>query len=203
VAALAIAGLLQAGDRIFGWSSGWLRYMTTVTAMETTTRKFEIDWAHFMICKTEAVGENDKRPLFELAKRLEDDIAKLRIDETDRWVSEFNSSLALLNDLIKSQRESAERTAEAARSAGAEREKRQELGGIELAITHAAQPAAVRIRLDNSDEVTFSGTSWSRLEVSPGLHTVQVTSTTPPAQTIQKVVNVPAGDIGRVEIKLS
>ena len=44
VAALAIAGLSQAADRIFGWSSGWLRYMTTATAMENVTRRFELDW---------------------------------------------------------------------------------------------------------------------------------------------------------------
>ena len=77
VAALAVAGLLQAADRIFGWSSGWLRYMTTATAMESVTRKFELDWANYMINKAEAVSDNDKRPLFELAKRLEDDICKL------------------------------------------------------------------------------------------------------------------------------
>jgi VIT1/CCC1 family predicted Fe2+/Mn2+ transporter len=43
VAALALAGLLQTADRVFGWSSGWLRYITTVTAMEGATRKFELE----------------------------------------------------------------------------------------------------------------------------------------------------------------
>jgi hypothetical protein len=34
VASLVLAGLVQFADRVFGWSSGWMRYMSLVTAME-------------------------------------------------------------------------------------------------------------------------------------------------------------------------
>ncbi len=51
------------------------------------------------------------------SKRLEDDIIKLQSGETDKWCAEFNSSLAMLNDLIKSQRASAENAAEITRAA--------------------------------------------------------------------------------------
>jgi hypothetical protein len=122
VASLAVAGLLQAADKVFGWSSGWLRYMTTVTAMEAATRKFDLDWANYMISKAGVIGDDDKRPLFELAKGLEEEVTRLQVDETDKWFAEFNSGLALLNDLIKSQRESAEKTAAAARAAASARE---------------------------------------------------------------------------------
>ncbi len=202
VAALAVAGLLQAADKVFGWSSGWLRYMTTVTAMEATTREFELGWADYMINKAGPMGDDDKRPLFELAKRLEDDIRKLQSDETEKWCAEFNSSLALLNDLIRSQRESAERTAEAARSAAAAREKGQQHGGIELAIVHKGAPIPVKVSIDGSVEESFTGTVWSKVQVPPGLHTVQVTSDAPAEQTIQRIAEVPAGGIARVEVKL-
>jgi hypothetical protein len=122
VVALATAGLLQAGDRIFGWSSGWLRYMTTVMAMEARTRKFELDWAAHMIDKTGKPTDDDKRPLFDLARQFINDVTKLQNDETEKWVAEFSSSLALLNDLIKSQRESTEKATEAARATLAARE---------------------------------------------------------------------------------
>jgi SMODS and SLOG-associating 2TM effector domain 2 len=56
VASLAIAGLLQIVDRVFGLSSGWLRYMTTVTAMENATRKFELDWASYLVDKASNIG---------------------------------------------------------------------------------------------------------------------------------------------------
>ena len=116
VAALAFAGLLQVADRVFGWSSGWLRYIETVTAMEDLTRKFELDWASYIVDKGSNIGDSDTKPLFELSQRFEDAISKLQSDETDRWVTEFNSGVALLSDLIKSQRESVEKTAQAARA---------------------------------------------------------------------------------------
>ncbi len=202
VVALAVAGLFQAADRVFGWSSGWLRYMTTVTAMEATTREFELGWANYMINKARPMGDDDKRPLFEMAKRLEDDIRKLQSDETEKWCAEFNSSLALLNDLIRSQRESAERTAEAARSVAAAREKAQQPGGIELTIVHKADPVPVKVNVDGSGEESFTGTIWSKVQVTPGLHTVQVTTDAPAEQRIQKIAEVPAGGIARVEVRL-
>ena len=210
VAALAVAGLLQAADRIFGWSSGWLRYMTTVTAMETATRKFDLDWASYIMNKPEGVTDDDKRPLFELGRKLEDDISKLQSDETDKWATEFNSSLALLSDLIKSQRESTEKAAEAARSAmvaqesaTVAREKAQQLGGIEMSILHKAEPVAVKVRMDSDTEASFTGTVWSKLSIAPGFHTVHVTTAVPPVQAIQKIVDVPAGGIAHVEVKLT
>jgi hypothetical protein len=116
VAALALAGLLQVADRVFGWSSGWLRYIETVTAMEDLTRQFELDWASYIVDKGSNIGDGDTKPLFELSQQFEDDISKLQSDETDRWVTEFNSGVALLGELIKSQRESVEKTAKAARA---------------------------------------------------------------------------------------
>jgi hypothetical protein len=103
--------------------------------MESLTHKFELDWANYMINKVEPLNNNDKRPLFDMAKRMEENITKLQSDETDKWCAEFNSSLAMLNDLIKSQRTSAENTAEIARAAlvaqEAARKKAQKSGGHE------------------------------------------------------------------------
>jgi len=209
VTALALAGLLQAGDRIFGWSSGWMRYVTTVMAMESATRKFELDWSSYLISRTDPLSDSDKQPLFDLAKQLEEAIAKLQTDETDKWVTEFNSSQGLLSDLIKSQRETAEKTSEVARAAiaaqqsvAAENEKRQKSGGIELTIAHKADPVAVNIGIDNAPPQSFTGPVWSQLQVSPGLHVVRV-STTSPKQEIQKTVDVPGGGIARVDIRLN
>ena len=136
--------------------------------------------------------------------------ANYQSDETEKWFAEFNSSLALLNDLIKSQRESAEKTADAARSAVAAqesaavtREKAQQPGGIEMLIVHKADPVPVKVRVDGGDEESFAGTVWSKLQVPPGLHTVQVTTNAPAVQSVQKIADVPAGGIARVEVRLS
>lgn len=202
VAGLAVAGLVQGADRVFGWSSGWLRYMTTVTAMETVTRKFELEWASYMLDKKGAIDDGDKRPLFDMAKRLEDELGKLQGEETDRWVTEFNSSMTLLNDLIKSQRESAEKAHEAARSAVAAQEKAQQTGGIEVTLVHKAALVPVKIAVDDGDAVDFTGHVWAMLQVRPGLHKVRVSADTPAPWAVEKVANVLPGGFERLEIRL-
>ncbi len=200
VAALALAGLLQVADRVFGWSSGWLRYITTVTAMENLTRRFELEWAGYILNRTGLLGESDTRPLFDLAKGFEDEIVKLQSDETDKWVTEFNSGVALLGDMIKSQRESGEKAVEAARASVAA----QRNGAIEVTLVHKADVKPVTIAIDDEKPPEeFAGTSWSRLNVPPGPHTVSVVTSGAAPQTIKKVVEVLSGGVGRVEVKLA
>src|SRR5690606_31373133 len=109
VAVLALAGLLQAADRIFGWSSGWLRYVTTVMAMEDLSRRFEFDWATHIIQRGSALNEEDKLILLQLAEQFTDGIYQLQSEETNKWVAEFGSSQALLTSLIKSHQQHAEK----------------------------------------------------------------------------------------------
>ncbi len=210
VAALALGGLLQVADRVFGWSSGWLRYITTVTAMENLTRKFELDWAGYILNRAGALNESDARQLFDLAKRFEDSIVKLQIDETDKWVTEFNSGIALLGDLIKSQRESGEKAIEAARAAVAAQqsavgasEKVKQNGALELTLVHPAEVRPVNVAIDDEPQKEFTGTVWSCLNLSPGQHTISVVTSGAVPQTIKKVVEIPSGGVASVEVKLA
>ena len=195
IVALAVAGLMQAADKIFGWSSGWLRYMTTVTAMEAATQQFELDWANHFLVKTGPIDDSDKAPLFQLAKRLEDELSKRQSDETDKWCAEFNSGLAMLNDLIKSQRDSAEKSVEAM-------QKAQKVGSIEMTLVHKAAPDLVKISLDGGSEEDFTGTVWSRLRVEPGQHEVKVTTAATPPQTVQKIAEVLPGGVARIQVEV-
>jgi hypothetical protein len=168
--------------------------------MENLTRKFELDWAGYILNRTGALSESDTRQLFDLAKRFEDDIVKLQSDETDRWVTEFNSGIALLGDLIKSQRESGEKAIEAARASVAA----QRNGAIEVTLVHKADVKPVTVSIDDEKPPEeYTGTSWSRLNVPPGPHTVSVVTSGAASQTIKKVAEVPSGGVGRVEVKLT
>lgn len=196
VVALAVAGLLQAADKIFGLSSGWLRYMTTVTAMEAATRQFELDWASHFLMKTGAPDENDKQPLFQLAKRLQDELSKRQSDETDKWCAEFNSGLAVLNDLIRSQRESAEKAVEVM-------QKSQEVGSIEMTLLHSGVVSPVKVSIDAGPEEDFNGTIWSKRHIEPGQHEVRVTTAATPPQIVQRIAEVPPGGVARFEVRLA
>ncbi|MDQ5984791.1 MAG: hypothetical protein CSYNP_00487 [Syntrophus sp. SKADARSKE-3] len=210
VAALALGGLLQVADRVFGWSSGWIRYVTTVTAMENLTRKFELEWAGYLLNKIEPLTTADDKQLFDLAKRFENDIVKLQSDETDKWVTEFNTGMALLGDLIKTQRESGEKAITAAnaavtaqQNAARATEKAKQNGAIELTLVHKTEVKPVTVAIDEEPPEEFTGTVWSKLNVPPGQHTINVVTSGAAPQTIQKVVEVASGDISHVEVKLA
>ncbi|MFA6011263.1 MAG: SLATT domain-containing protein [Desulfobacteraceae bacterium] len=116
IALIALAGLLVYADRVFGWSSGWLRYITTVMTMENLTRSFELEWANYIILKNAPLDPADVKALFELARKLEQELTNLQADETTKWVAEFNSGTSLLESMIKSQREETEQKMETIRT---------------------------------------------------------------------------------------
>jgi len=101
--------------------------------------------------------------------------------------------------MIKSQRESGEKAVEAARASVAA----QRNGAIELTLVHKADVKPVTVAIDNEPPEEFTGTVWSRLDVPPGPHSVSVVTSGVAPQTIKKVVEIPSGGVGRVEVTLT
>lgn len=212
VATLAIAGVLVVMDRVFGWSSGWLRYMITVTAMEDVTRKFTKDWEDYMIKKGCSLNDTDKELLFKKAEKFENTITKIKNGETAQWVSEFNSGLNLLNNLINLKKEDNNKIPNVDEFSNgipvytshdtSESEEDQKPGSIEISLIHKDGPVPVKIGIDDEDEVTFKGTCWSKIKVSPGIHKVQVQTIDQGFAAVQKIVEVIPGNIEHIEVKI-
>ena len=209
VACLAAAGLCQLADRIFGWSTGWMRYITTVTTMENLTRAFELEWGHHLLVKQAPPDRDDARKLFDLAQAFESRLTALQADETKTWVAEFNAGIATLESMVKNQRDEtdrkleeirtslASRAADAAAQAGA-----GNLGAVQVMLQHPAGMQAIRIALDDEDPVAYTGLSWTQAGVTPGWHVVRVQAGGDPPRHLQSPVAVEAGGIGRIEIAL-
>jgi hypothetical protein len=179
-------------------------------AMENLARKFELDWASYIFEKSGDVSDNDKKPLFDIALKFEQDTEKLQGDETDKWVTEFSSSVALLGELIKSQRESGEKAVEAARATIASQQKVVEEhakslqgGGVEVTIKHEAEPVLLNISVDAGTAQEFMGSSWAQAGLTPGQHTISITRPGARPVTIQKIVEIQPGSIAHSEVKFS
>lgn len=210
VALLAVAGLTQVADKVFGWSSGWMRYITTVTTMENLTRAFELEWAKYIVSKNAPLDSSDVKTLFELAKGLEQELTKLQADETTKWVAEFNTGISLLESLIKTQREETDKKLDAIRttlttqeSVAKTEEKAKLPGALEVTLTHKAEPKKVRIALDKESPVEFFGLMWSRLNISPGQHVLSIQTISDQPQTIEKIVEIGPSSVAKVEIKFT
>jgi hypothetical protein len=201
VIVLALAGLLQVADRIFGWSSGWIRYITTVSAVETRSRKFELEWASLLQQKNGALTADDVTQMFGVAKQFEEDIVKLQNDETEKWVAEFNTSLAAMGDVIKAQRDSNDQAVTAIRT---EVTAANQTGAIEIKLTRAPGSAVttVDIALDDEPPAPFTGNTWSRVNLKPGQYRIRLkTHDTPPA-AFEPVATVVANSTAKLEINL-
>lgn len=209
VAALAFAGLLQLADRVFGWSSGWIRYITTATAMENLIRSFELDWAAYLLGKSGQLADADVKPLFDLAAELEKALARLQDEETSAWKAEFNSGAQLLGEMIKSQRESGDKAAQAASEATAASqavraaaEAARKPGAIEVTLVHKGGVARpVTITLDHGAAVSFNGPVWSKAGLAPGIHELSVATTDAPPVVVSKAVGVKAAETTTVECR--
>lgn len=82
VALLAIAGLTQLADRIFDWSSGWMRYITTAMTMENLTSVFQLEWHKYILARNGPLVAEDVKALLALAQSLEQELIKEQADET-------------------------------------------------------------------------------------------------------------------------
>lgn len=102
---LATAALLLTGDRTFGWTSGWTRYITTAMAMERLVQEFRLQWAKVLFTRPGPLERADALALFDLAQALELQLLKAQNDETTAWATEFSAGLQLLDAAIKVQRE--------------------------------------------------------------------------------------------------
>jgi hypothetical protein len=218
VAFLVVAALITLGDKVFGWSSGWMRYITTVTTMENLTRAFELEWIKYLVSKNAPLDSSDVKALFELAQGLEQELIKLQADETTKWVAEFNASLLLLESVIKTQREETDKKIEAIRTtlttkeaaekqeekakeaAAKEEEKAKRLGAVEATLVHKGEPKKVLISLDDEPPKEFLGNVWSKKNVRPGQHLVIIRTISDHPVSTEKIVEVlPAG---RAEVKV-
>ena len=90
-------------DKLFGVSSNWMRYMTTVMALKRHQAEFEMDWARLML-KVEG-----NQPSADQQKSMLDRLTDFRLkvvgemeQETHAWVAEFKSNLAQLEQQAKS-----------------------------------------------------------------------------------------------------
>ncbi len=218
---LATAGLLQVADKVFGWSSGWMRYINTVTAMESATSVFDLEWSKFLISQPAALQISDVQALFAISEGLERELIKLQTEETKGWITEFNAGLSLLDSMIKAQREETQKQLETLRttvsnaqaSAKAEEKakvdaeaaaaKAKQPGMIDVTFVYKSGPKLISISLDGAAWQEFMGSAWSSPSIPPGLHTIEVRTLADPKEIARKSVLVEPGKITNLEIRFS
>jgi hypothetical protein len=102
--ALALAAACVGLDKFFGFSSAWIRYLTTAMTLQKVLQEFQLDWA--VIC----ASENGQSPpaLEARLKRIQTFLLRVHSElerETADWAAEYRSNLAEMEKSARQQLE--------------------------------------------------------------------------------------------------
>lgn len=156
---LGAAAACVALDKFFGFSTGWVRYITTAQALQESLYAFQLDWARGM---SKLGGEiptpGQIEAFLQMAKEFSTRVMEVVTQETQQWVMEFQSSLADLEKATKAQIESGRP------------------GALTVTVGNAAlSESPVTVDIDGVAYGALSGNAWAARQLAPGMHTVLVT----------------------------
>jgi hypothetical protein len=100
---LAVAAGCMAFDYFFGLSSGWMRDITALQAMQRELTRFRLAWAAAHLLPAESPpanteGQDVKVRQIALISELATAVGEIVDKETSDWLTEFRSSLRRLNE---------------------------------------------------------------------------------------------------------
>jgi hypothetical protein len=194
VISLAVAALLQLADRVFGWSSGWLRYMKAITQIEEKARQFQLDWGAQQIKTTNDMAS--AQILYNLAYQFVADLMTIQSDETAAWITEFDSGTTALGEAIRAVRDVADKNQLT----------------IGQAIT-SNRPGALQITLSptitdpvqitfNAQQETLTGNSWTKTGITPGIYEAFLTTIGSAARSAHLAVVIEADKVTKETVAL-
>lgn len=154
--ALALAGACIALDKFFGYSSAWIRYLTTATALQKTVAEFQMDWAILCVSQEASLptrNETMLRRVLALVRQVRSAVEK----ETGEWAAEYRRNLAEMEKATQEQLETSRP------------------GTIGLTIPDADKAAdGVTVLLDGAPMQTTSTSDCLLRPVFPGEHLLTI-----------------------------
>jgi hypothetical protein len=186
---LAMAGGLVLLDRYFGFSTGWMRYIIAMQAIEKAREAFRLDWIALSRSLTMAPESEQAEIVNRLIERVRAVVLEVKEHvekETQSWISEFQTNLAQFEKDVKTQMEAGRP------------------GGIEAEVLDGTRAdTAIELSLDGMIADTFSGTTGSIGFVAPGLHRVTARAQKSNRDYVAStLVHVPGGQICHVKLTL-
>ena len=92
---LGLAAACVAVDKLFGFSSGWMRYITTAMALQEDLSHLRMDWAATMVrSRSRPLSTTDILWQLERIRAFFDTIDGRVMQETRAWIAEFQTNLA-------------------------------------------------------------------------------------------------------------
>jgi imidazoleglycerol phosphate dehydratase HisB len=174
---IAVAAGMVAADKYFGWSSGWIRYITALLTLQHALATFRLDWSSLLLAvrdvPADRVGREVLQPFIDRARQFQDEVLKVVEQETQAWATEFQSSIADLEQTLTAQREAARTAREKVDQAAKEAVDRSAPGAVTIDLS--AQPQGqTEVRVDREKVGDYDTQRIVLMNVAPGMHEIRV-----------------------------
>lgn len=157
--ALLLAGAAVGLDRFFGFSSAWMRFLTTQMQIHHALHAFLLDWESRRAAwegKSDP-GQQETEAGLKRSKDFLIQVDAILKGEMDTWVAEFGKALAEIDKAAKAQTEV------------------MRLGAANVAVANGEKCAAgMRLAIDGGAEQTYHGKTMALRNLVPGAHTIKV-----------------------------
>jgi hypothetical protein len=188
---LALAAGLVLVDKYFGYSTGWMRYIVAMQAIEKAREAFRLDWISLRraFANTPPKSPEQTEVIERMILRARTVILEVKEHsekETQAWILEFQTNLSQFEKDLKSQMESSKP------------------GGIDVEVVDGNRAdSPIEVTLDGMIADRFSGTAGSIGFVAPGLHRVSARARKGDRDySASSLVNVGPGQICPVKLTL-
>lgn len=103
---LAIAGISLAVDKLFGFSTCWMRFVDAATKLQSLVVRFRVEWYKEMAA-SDASGLDKEATgrLFEVLLVFAGKVRGVIESETGEWISEFRTNLTKLEEQTQAQKD--------------------------------------------------------------------------------------------------
>ena len=202
-----LAAAFLALDKYFGYSSGWMRYITTAMSLETALRTFRLDWARTTSGLAGAVPSGTV--LEALLQRIQDFCVAARTmveKETQAWVVEFQTNLSQLEKEARAAMDSARAAVDTARKESESARGSTRPGAVAITVENVLETDhGYDVSIDGQVRKSkVTGSTCAVMDISPGLHELQITAVMSgsPAHASQ-IVTVAPGTAATASITLT
>lgn len=188
--AIAIGTAALGLDKFFGFSSGWIRYVTSALNIKAWLIEFKFDWEQYRATIAYAKDTDTEAQLQIMITKCSMFAIKIATavqEETKQWAQEFQSSLSTLDQTLKQQAADSQPT------------------GITINLENGDQcPNGWEVAINGRKSGTHYGNTGVLTNLYPGLYQIVVSAeTTDKTLHAEAAVKISAGEVETVNLKLA
>ncbi len=152
---IAVAAAIIGFDKFFGFSSGWIRFMSTQLAVERAIKELQYDWAILQLAASSPVTPDRANSMLSRLRQFEATLATLVEQETLAWATEFHHSLAEFEAILTANRRESPRA-----------------GIVNAMVTNGADFKEITLKIDDAQVHVLKGATARAFSLDAGAHTL-------------------------------